>query len=51
MPPGLSELLVAQQALGAVGLALLRQQRTGSGQFLQVRVGVLEVLGGLGVGR
>ena len=37
MPPGLSELVVAQQALGGVGLALLRQQRTGQGQFVQVR--------------
>eukprot|EP00434_Breviolum_minutum_P043265 symbB.v1.2.038556.t1/scaffold6050.1/size21439/2 len=36
MPPGLSELVVAQQALGGVGLALLRQQRTGQGQFVQV---------------
>ena len=35
MPPGLSELVVAQQALGGVGLALLRQQRTGQGQFVQ----------------
>lgn len=41
MPPGLSELVVAQQALGGVGLALLRQQRTGQGQFVQATRGLL----------
>lgn len=36
LPPGLGELAVAQHALGGVGLALLRQQRTGQGQMVQV---------------
>ena len=36
IPPGLGELAVAQHALGGVGLALLRQQRTGGGQLVHV---------------
>ena len=36
MPPGLGELAVAQHALGGVGLALLRQQRTGAGQLVHI---------------
>ena len=36
MPPGLSELVCSQQALAAVGLALLRQQRTQQGQLVQL---------------
>ncbi|CAE8623444.1 unnamed protein product [Polarella glacialis] len=36
MPPGLGELAVSQHALGGIGLALLRQQRTGGGQLVHV---------------
>ncbi|CAE7024405.1 fldA [Symbiodinium sp. CCMP2456] len=36
MPPGLSELAVAQHALGGLGMALLRQQRTGAGQLVHI---------------
>ena len=39
LPPGLGELAVAQHALGGVGLALLRQQRTGQGQLVQAAAG------------
>ncbi|CAJ1404781.1 unnamed protein product [Effrenium voratum] len=35
-PPGLGELSLAQLALGGLGAALLRQQRTGNGQLVQV---------------
>lgn len=47
LPPGLGELAVAQHALGGVGLALLRQQRTGQGQMVQAASGL--GLRGLGV--
>ncbi|CAK0805783.1 unnamed protein product, partial [Prorocentrum cordatum] len=36
MPPGLSELATSLHALGGACLALLRQQRTGSGQLVHV---------------
>lgn len=36
MPPGLSELAIAQHALAGICLALLRQQRNGTGQFVHV---------------
>ena len=36
IPPGLGELAVAQLALGGIGMALLRQQRTGAGQLVHV---------------
>merc|ERR1719262_1184298 len=36
MPPGLAELSVAQHAIAGIGLALLRQQRTGSGTLVHV---------------
>lgn len=36
MPPGLGELAISQHALAGVGLALLRQQRTGTGQLVHV---------------
>lgn len=36
MPPGLSELAMAHHVLGGIGLALLRQQRSGGGQLVHV---------------
>eukprot|EP00930_Biecheleria_cincta_P063906 TRINITY_DN4944_c1_g2_i1.p1 TRINITY_DN4944_c1_g2~~TRINITY_DN4944_c1_g2_i1.p1 ORF type:complete len:1994 (-),score=345.92 TRINITY_DN4944_c1_g2_i1:416-6397(-) len=36
MPPGLGELALAQHALAGIGVAMLRQQRTGGGQLVHV---------------
>eukprot|EP00928_Gymnodinium_smaydae_P005778 TRINITY_DN11990_c0_g1_i3.p1 TRINITY_DN11990_c0_g1~~TRINITY_DN11990_c0_g1_i3.p1 ORF type:complete len:1085 (-),score=233.08 TRINITY_DN11990_c0_g1_i3:328-3420(-) len=36
MPPGLAEISVSQHALAGLGLALVRQQLTGSGQLVHV---------------